>query len=186
MLMAVKKIPEGHNRAVDSAERALTFYKEVFGAMEIFRHKAPDGKIGHAEVRIGDTVIMLADEFPDHEAHAPRKYGGSPVRLHVYCEDVDAVAAKAIAAGARMKRPVADQFYGDRLGTFEDPLDHISHVSTHIEDVAPDELDRRAKKAVAGQRKTVVRVTGALAGDTGGSEWICSSDSIKQAKPWSR
>jgi PhnB protein len=121
--------------------------------MEIFRHKAPDEKIGHAEMRIGDTVIMLADEFPDHDAHAPSKYGGSPVSLHVYCEDVDAVAAKAIAAGARMKRPVADQFYGDRLGTFEDPFGHTWHVSTHIEDVPPDELDRRAKKAVAEHSK---------------------------------
>src|SRR5262252_9516967 len=119
MLMAVKKIPEGHNRVspyliVDSAERALEFYKEAFGAMELFRHKAPDGKIGHAEIRIGDTVIMLADEFPDHDAHAPGKFGGSPVSLHLYSEDVDAVAAKAVAAGATVKRPVADQFYGDR------------------------------------------------------------------------
>jgi len=104
-------------------------------------------------VRIGDTIIMLADEFPDHDAHAPRKYGGSPVSLHVYCEDVDAVAAKAIAAGAKMKRPVADQFYGDRLGTFEDPFGHGWHISTHIEDVSPDELDRRAKKAMAEQSK---------------------------------
>jgi PhnB protein len=156
--MAVKKIPEGHNRVspyliVDGAGRALEFYKHVFGATEIFRHKAPDGKIGHAEVRIGDTIIMLADEFPDHDAHAPRKYGGSPVSLHVYCEDVDAVAEKAIAAGAKMKRPVADQFYGDRLGTFEDPFGHGWHISTHIEDVSPDELDRRAKKAMAEQSK---------------------------------
>jgi PhnB protein len=152
--MAARKIPEGHNRVspyliVEGAERALDFYQRAFGAVELFRHKAPDGKIGHAEVRIGDTVIMLADEFPDHDAHSPRKYGGSPVTLHVYCEDVDAVAAKAIAAGAKVKRPVADQFYGDRLGTFEDPFGHTWHLSTHIEDVSADELDRRAKQAVA-------------------------------------
>ncbi len=152
--MAVKKIPDGHNRVspyliVDGAARAVEFYKQAFGAVEIFRHEAPGGKIGHAEVRIGDTVIMLADEFPDHDAHAPRKFGGSPVSLHLYCEDVDAVAVKAIAAGAKVKRPVADQFYGDRLGTLEDPFGHTWHISTHIEDVLPDELDRRARQAMA-------------------------------------
>ena len=151
--MAVKKIPDGHNSVspyliVDGAERALDFYKRAFGAVELFRHKAPDGKIGHAEVRIGDTVIMLADQFPDHEAYGPAKFGGSPVSLHVYVEYVDAVAAKAIGAGAKLKRPVANQFYGDRLGTFEDPFGHTWHISTHVEDVPPDELDRRAKKAM--------------------------------------
>jgi PhnB protein len=156
--MAVKKIPDGHNRVspyliVNGAERALDFYTQAFGAVEIFRHKAPDGKIGHAEVRIGDTIIMLADEFPAHDAHGPRKFGGSPVSLHLYCEDVDAVAAKAVAAGGKMKRPVADQFYGDRLGTLEDPFGHTWHLSMHIEDVAPEELDRRAKKAMAEQAK---------------------------------
>ena|SRR5438105_4930229 len=156
--MTVKKIPEGHNRVspyliVDGAARALEFYARAFGAVEMFRHEAPGGKIGHAEVRIGDTVIMLADEFPDHDAHAPRKYGGSPVSLHLYCEDVDAVAAKAIAAGAKVKRPVADQFYGDRLGTLEDPFGHTWHVSTHIEDVAAEELTRRAEKAMAEQKR---------------------------------
>jgi PhnB protein len=157
--MAVKRIPEDRNRVspyliVNGAERALEFYKRAFGAVELFRHKAPGGKIGHAEVRIGDTVIMLADEFPDHNAHAPKKYGGSPVSLHMYCEDVDAVAQNAIAAGAKVKRPVEDQFYGDRLGTLEDPFGHIWHVSTHIEDVPPEELERRAKKAMAEKKKS--------------------------------
>jgi PhnB protein len=156
--MAVKKIPDGHNRVspyliINGAERALDFYRQAFDAVELFRFKAPDGKIGHAEVRIGDTVIMLADEFPDHDAHSPRKFGGSPVGLHLYCEDVDAVAAKATAAGAKVKRPLADQFYGDRNGTLEDPFGHIWHLSTHIEDVPPDELARRAKEAMAGQKK---------------------------------
>jgi PhnB protein len=156
--MAVKKIPEGHNRVspyliVNGAERALRFYKDAFGASEIFRHTTPTGQIGHAELRIGDTVIMLADEFPDHEAHGPAKFGGSPVSLHLYCEDVDEVAAKATRAGAKVKQPVADQFYGDRLGTLEDPFGHTWHVSTHIEDVPPDELDRRAKKAMAERKK---------------------------------
>jgi len=150
--MAVKKIPDGHNTVspyliVNGAARALDFYTKAFGATELFRHKAPDGKIGHAEIRIGDTVIMIADEFPDHQAHGPSKFGGSPVSLHMYVEDVDAVAAKAIAAGAKVKRPVENQFYGDRLGTFEDPFGHTWHVSTHVEDVPPDEVDRRAKKA---------------------------------------
>lgn len=157
--MAVRKIPEGHSRVspyliVDGAERALEFYKRAFDAVELFRHKAPDGKIGHAEIRIGDTVIMLADEFPDHNAHAPKKYGGSPVTLHMYCEDVDAVAKKAIAAGAKVKRPVEDQFYGDRLGTLEDPFGHTWHISTHIEDVPLEELDRRAKQAMSEQKKS--------------------------------
>jgi PhnB protein len=152
--MTVKRIPDGHNRVspyliVKGAARALEFYTRAFGAVEIFRHQTPDGRIGHAEVRIGDTVVMLADEFPDHDAHAPGKFGGSPVSLHLYCEDVDAVAAKAIAAGAKVRRPVADQFYGDRLGTIEDPFGHTWHLSTHIEDVPPDELDRRARKAMA-------------------------------------
>jgi PhnB protein len=157
--MAVKKVPDGHSRVspyliVAGAERALEFYKQAFGAVELFRHGAPDGKIGHAEIRIGDTVIMLADEFPGHDAYAPTKFGGSPVSLHLYTEDVDAVAAKAIAAGAKVKRPVADQFYGDRLGTFQDPFGHTWHVYTHIEDVSPDELDRRAKAATAAQKKS--------------------------------
>ena len=152
--MAVKKVPDGHNTVspyliVSGAERALEFYKQAFGATELFRHRAPDGKIGHAEVRIGDTVIMVADEFPDFDAHGPKKFGGSPVSLHVYVEDVDAVAARATAAGATVKRPVADQFYGDRLGTFVDPFGHTWHLSTHIEDVSMEELDRRAKKAMA-------------------------------------
>jgi PhnB protein len=155
--MAVKKIPDGHNRLspyliVNGAERAIDFYTKAFGAVETFRHKAPGGKIGHAELRFGDTIVMLADEFPDHDAHGPRKFGGSPVSLHLYCEDVDAVAARATAAGAKVKRPVADQFYGDRLGTLEDPFGHIWHLSMHIEDVSPEELDRRAKKMMAEQK----------------------------------
>jgi PhnB protein len=157
--MAVKKIPDGHNSVspyliVNGAARALDFYARAFGATELFRHGAPDGRIGHAEIRIGDTVVMVADEFPDFDAHGPRKFGGSPVSLHVYVEDVDAVAARAVAAGATVKRPVADQFYGDRLGTLEDPFGHTWHVSTHIEDVAPDELDRRARKAMAEKKRS--------------------------------
>lgn len=157
--MAVKGIPEGHNSVspyliVDGAERALDFYRRAFGAVELFRHRAPTGKVGHAEVRIGDTVVMLADVHPEVDAHDPTHYGGSPISLHVYVEDVDAVAARAIAAGAKVKRPVADQFYGDRLGTFEDPFGHTWHLSTHLEDVSAEELDRRAKAAMAPPNKS--------------------------------
>jgi PhnB protein len=153
----VKPIPDGHNTVspyliVDGATRALDFYKQAFGATELFRHVAPDGRIGHAEVRIGDTVIMLADVHPEVGAQGPAHYGGSPVSLHVYLEDVDAVARRAVAAGAKVKRPVADQFYGDRLGTLEDPFGHTWHVSTHIEDVSAAELGRRAAEA-AKERK---------------------------------
>jgi len=156
--MAVKKVPDGHNSVspyliVDGAEWALEFYTKAFGGPELFRHKAPDGKIGHAEIRIGDTVVMLADEVPGHDAHAPRKFGGSPVSLHVYVEDVDAVAARFVAAGGKAKQPVANQFYGDRLGTFVDPFGHTWHISTHVEDVPPEELDRRAKKAMEAVRQ---------------------------------
>jgi len=155
----VKPIPDGHNSVlayliVDGAARALDFYKSAFGATELFRHEAPGGKIGHAEVRIGDTVVMLADVHPDFDAHGPAKYGGSPVSLHLYVEDVDKVAQRAVAAGAKVKRPVADQFYGDRLGTLEDPFGHTWHVSTHIEDVSAEELDRRAAKAMQERKKS--------------------------------
>ena len=107
---------------------------------------APDGRIGHAELRIGDSRIMLADAFPDMGARSPRAIGGSPV--HLYVEDVDAVTNKALAAGAKELRPVKDKFYGDRSGTIEDPFGHVWHVSTHKEDVAADELKRRAERAM--------------------------------------
>jgi PhnB protein len=154
----VKPIPEGHNSVspyliVDGAGRALEFYKRAFNATELFRHTAPDGKIGHAEVRIGDTVIMLADVHPEVGAHPPGHYGGSPVSLHLYVEDVDKIAQQAVAAGAKVKRPVADQFYGDRMGSLEDPFGHVWHVTTHIEDVSPEELSRRAAKAMQEAKK---------------------------------
>lgn len=144
----VKPIPDGHNGVspyliVDGAARAIEFYTKAFGARELFRHVAPGGKVGHAEVRIGDTVVMLADVHPEVGAQAPAHYGGSPVSLHLYVEDVDKVAERAVAAGAKIKRPVADQFYGERMGSLEDPFGHTWHVSTHIEDVSPEELDRR-------------------------------------------
>jgi PhnB protein len=150
-----RPIPEGHNTVspyliVNGAARALDYYARAFGAVELFRHAGPDGKIGHAEIKIGDTIVMLADEHPDHDAHAPGKFGGSPVGLHLYVENVDDVVNRAIAAGGTIKRPVADQFYGDRNGAVEDPFGHTWHVSTHIEDVSAEELDRRVKAMMSG------------------------------------
>jgi PhnB protein len=154
MAQAARRIPEGHNTVspyliVDGAGRALDFYKRAFGATELFRLEAPGGKIGHAEIRIGDTVIMMADEHPDHHAYSPRRYKGSPVSLHVYVENVDAVAQQAIAAGANVTRPVQDMFYGDRSGTFEDPFGHTWHVATHVEDLTEEEIGRRAAAQMA-------------------------------------
>jgi len=149
---AVRPIPEGHPAVspyliVDGADRALAFYRKAFGAKELMRHAGPDGRIGHAEIRIGDSIVMLADEHPEVGARGPRAFGGSAVRLHVYVTDVDAVARQAIAAGATVVRPVQDQFYGDRNGTLEDPFGHEWHLSTHIEDVSPAELRLRAARA---------------------------------------
>src|SRR5262245_49107761 len=126
-MAAVKPIPEGHQAVspyliVDGGARALDFYKKAFGATELFRMEAPGGKIGHAEIKIGDSVVMLADVHAEIQAHDPHHYKGSPVSLHVYVQDVDKVAKQATAAGATVKRPVQDQFYGDRSGTFEDPF----------------------------------------------------------------
>ena len=148
-MAAVKPIPEGHQAVspyliVDGAARALDFYKKAFGATELFRMEAPGGKIGHAEIKIGDSVVMLADVHAEMQAHDPHHYKGSPVSLHVYVTDVDAVAKQATAAGATVKRPVQDQFYGDRSGTFEDPFGHTWHVSTHKEDLSMEEIGRRA------------------------------------------
>jgi PhnB protein len=153
----VKPIPDGYGSVtpyiiVAGAAKAIEFYKSVFGATERMRLGGPDGKIGHAELEIGDSLIMLADEHPEMGALAPPTVGGTPVGLHVYVADVDAVAAKAVAAGATLKRPVENQFYGDRLGSLIDPFGHLWHISTHVEDVSPDEIARRAA-AMAQQRK---------------------------------
>jgi len=145
---SVKPIPDGYRSLtpyliVGDAAAAIAFYKAVFGARERLRLAAPEGKVGHAELEIGDCVVMLADEFPGHQAYAPAHFGGSPVTLHLYVEDVDTVVARAIAAGGKPARPVENQFYGDRAGSFTDPSGHVWHVATHIEDVPPDEINRR-------------------------------------------
>jgi PhnB protein len=145
----VKAIPEGYHTMtpyliVDGAARAIDFYTKIFGATEKMRMPGPGGKVGHAELELGDTMIMLADEHPEMGAQAPRAFGGTPVSLMVYVPDVDATVAKATAAGAKVVRKVENQFYGDRMGTIEDPFGHRWHVATHVEDVSPDELAKRA------------------------------------------
>jgi PhnB protein len=147
--MAVKPIPDGYPRVtpylyIDGAAAAIEFYGNVLGATERMRMGGPDGKVGHAELQLGDSVIMLADEHPDMNIRGPKSIGGTAVSLSVYVEDVDAVFAKAIKAGATELRPVEDQFYGDRLGHFEDPFGHHWSVATHIEDVPPAEMEKRA------------------------------------------
>ena len=150
--MAVKPIPEGYHSVtpyliVHDGARAIDFYKQAFGAVELFRMDAPDNKIGHAEVKIGDSPVMLADENPAMGAKSPTTLGGTPVQLMIYVEDVDAVFRRALAAGGKETRPLKDQFYGDRSGTLTDPFGHSWTVATHKEDVAPQEMERRAAEA---------------------------------------
>ena len=151
----VDAIPEGYPRVtpyliVDGAAAAIDFYSSVLGAKERMRMGGPDGKVGHAELEIGDAVVMLADEHPEMDALGPRSVGGTPVSLHVYVEDADDVFARAIDAGAKELRPVEDKFYGDRLGSFEDPFGHHWHVATHVEDIPPEEMAARAEAATGG------------------------------------
>lgn len=147
--MAVKPIPDGFHTitpyiCVNGAAKAIAFYQEAFGAQEIFRMEQPDGKIGHAEIQIGDSRLMLADEFPEMDFRGPGAIGGTPVMIHLYVKDADATFAAAVAAGAKSLRPVADQFYGDRGGSLTDPWGHSWYVATHKEDVTPEELAKRA------------------------------------------
>ena len=152
--MAVKSIPEGYHSVtpyliIKGAADAIEFYKKAFGATELFRFPAPDGKIGHAEIKIGDSPIMLADEFAEMGYKGPQALGGSPVSLMIYLADVDTVFNRAVEAGASVKEAVQDKFYGDRTGTLTDPFGHVWHVSTHKEDVSMEELERRAKAQTA-------------------------------------
>jgi PhnB protein len=147
-------IPEGYPRVmpyliVEGASSAIGFYTSVLGATERVRMPGPDGRVGHAELALGDSVIMLADEYPEMDARGPLSIGGSPVSLHVYVEDVDSVFDRALQAGAKPLRPVEDRFYGDRSGRFEDPFGHLWDVATHVEDVPPDEMSRRAAEMMA-------------------------------------
>ena len=153
--MAVNPIPDGYPQVspylvVDGAAAAIDFYSQVLGAKERMRMGGPDGKVGHAELQIGDSLVMLADEFPEMGAVGPKTVGGTPVSIGVYVNDVDAVYAKAIEKGATATRPVEDRFYGDRSGEFVDPFGHKWSVSTHVEDVEPEEMERRAAAMMGG------------------------------------
>jgi PhnB protein len=147
-------IPEGYPRVtpyliVDGASAAIDFYTSVLGATERMRMSAPDDRVGHAELEIGDSVIMLADESPEMDARSPRTVGGTPVSLHVYVEDADSTFERAIGARATALQQVEDKFYGDRSGSFEDPFGHRWHVATHVEDVPPGEMEKRAAAAMS-------------------------------------
>jgi PhnB protein len=151
--MAVKPIPDGYHTItpylyIRGAAGAIDFYKRAFGAVELFRMPMPDGRIGHAEIQIGNSVVMLADEHPEMGARSPQTLGGASSGYMIYVEDVDAQFPKAVAAGAKVQRPLKDQFYGDRSATVEDPYGHVWTISTHKEDVPPDEMARRAAAAM--------------------------------------
>ncbi len=149
----VTPIPSSYPRVcaylhIAGAAEAIEFYKRVFGATERVRMDGPDSKVGHAELGIGDSVVMLADEYPDMGVKGPKAIGGTPVVLSIYVEDVDTTVATATGAGAKITRPVEDRFYGDRVGQIEDPFGHVWSIQTHIEDVSPDEMRRRAALAM--------------------------------------
>jgi PhnB protein len=155
----VKAIPDGYPQViphlcVDGADAAIAFYGEVFGARERMRMGGAPGdppeKVGHAELEIGDALVMLSDEYPEMNAVSPKTVGGTPVTVMVYVEDVDATVARAVALGATVVRPIEDQFYGDRSGRFEDPWGHDWYVATHVEDVSPEEMERRAAEMAGG------------------------------------
>lgn len=146
-------IPKGYHAvtpylACAGAARAIAFYKKAFGATEVMRMPAPGGKVGHAEVKISGARIMLADEYPDMAFLGPRARGGTPVHIHVYVKNVDAMMKRAVAAGAKLVREVSDQFYGDRSGSVEDPFGHVWHLATHVRDVSMAELRKGAAQKV--------------------------------------
>ncbi len=152
--MAVQPIPEGYHSAapylaVDDASEATDYYKKAFGAKERVRMDAPGGKIGHAELEIGDALVMLSDPFPQSTTRSPKELGGTSVSIFMYVEDVDAVVKQAVDAGATVAMEVADQFWGDRMGSVTDPFGHTWSIATHVEDVPPEEMAERAKEAMA-------------------------------------
>jgi PhnB protein len=155
MTATVKAIPEGHHTitpylVVKNAAQAIEFYKKAFGAEESFSMNGPDGKsIVHAQLKMGDSVFMLADEFPQMNSLSPESIGGSPVSIYVYVEDVDSVFNQAVSAGATVLNPVMDMFYGDRWGYIKDPFGHLWSIATHKKDLTPDELRKAAEIAFA-------------------------------------
>jgi PhnB protein len=156
--MATKSIPAGYHSVtpyliIKGAAAAIDFYKRAFGATELMRMESPDGRIGHAEIKIGDSAIMLADEYPEMGFRSPQSLGGAGVSLMVYLDDVDAVFDRAIDAGARELQPVKDQFYGDRSGTLQDPFGHLWTLATHMEDIPADEMERRSREYMQTQQQ---------------------------------
>jgi PhnB protein len=152
--MATQPIPEGYSTispylAVDDAAEAIAYYKKAFGAEETVRMDAPDGKIGHAELKIGDSHVMLSDPFPQASTTPPKELGGTSASIFMYVDDVDAVVQKAVDAGATVTMEVEDQFWGDRFGSITDPFGHIWSIATHVEDLTPQEIEERGKAAMA-------------------------------------
>lgn len=157
--MATQPVPEGYHTvtpylAVDDAARAIEYYVKAFGAKEVVRMDAPGGKIGHAELEVGDSRIMLSDPFPQASTRPPKELGGTSASVFMYVEDVDAVVKRAVDAGATVAMEVADQFWGDRFGTITDPFGQVWSIATHVEDVAPEEMAERAKAAMAGMSQS--------------------------------
>lgn len=153
-MSTVKAIPEGYHSItpylfIRGADKAIDYYKNVFGAKERMRMPGQKGQVMHAELEIGDSVLMLAEENPQIGANSPQTIGGTPSTLHVYVQDVDATTNKAVKAGAKLVREVKDQFYGDRSGSIRDPFGHLWSIATHIEDVSPEEMQRRMAKAAS-------------------------------------
>jgi PhnB protein len=155
----VSFLPKGYHEvtpymSIRGAAEAIDFYKKAFGAKEVMRMPGPKGKLGHAEIAIGASRIMLSDEYPEMSFIGPQSLGGSAVHIHVYVKDVDAMAKRAVAAGAQLVRPVEEQFYGDRTGSLKDPFGHVWHLATHVRDVPMAELKKRSAqraKEMAGQ-----------------------------------
>ena len=153
--MAVQPIPEGYRSvipylAVDDAAGAIDFYQRAFGAKERSRMPMPDGKVAHAELEIGDSMVMLSDPFPQSAVQTPKELGGTTVGVFCYVEDVDAVYKRAVDAGATSRMEPEDQFWGDRFAQVIDPFGHHWQLATHVEDVSPDEMERRGREAIAG------------------------------------
>jgi PhnB protein len=152
--MGTNPIPEGYNTvtpylAVDDAAQAIEFYSRAFGATERGRMPGPDGKIAHAEIQIGDSIVMTSDPFPQSTIRPPKEIGGTSVSIFLYVEDVDSVVQDAVDAGATITMPVEDMFWGDRFGQVQDPFGHVWQIATHVEDVSPDEMAKRAEEAMA-------------------------------------
>ena len=151
-MSTVKAIPQGYHSVtpylvLSDAAGAIDFYKRALGAQELLRMPAPDGKIMHAEIKVGDSPIMLSDEFPEYGTRSPKSLGGTPASLYVYVENVDAVFNQAVAAGAKALMPLQDMFWGDRYAKLEDPFGHQWQLATHVEDLTPEEIGRRAAAA---------------------------------------